>query len=185
MKKPKTKQAKAPTSALVRAPASDLSTPNGVQSILKTGLVALAELVSKDLPTPDLFQCLIVARETKKVLTDDDSGIEHYLKGKLVTLIKEGGKTTTDKGSMVLEAGDMEIEMSPYRTGLDPKKVAAALVQAGKKDLSECMTMVPTFVLPDPTSEKYMKLIAELGPAKLEQCRYAESWTLKTPTKRS
>lgn len=147
--------------------------------LVSNSLTALAQLVSADLSPADTLRTFKLLREVKKVVTDERSGLEQALRPSIVVMLKAAEKTT-DKGGRELEMDGLRVAMHRTRTGLDPKKVEARLRAMGKEP-DAVMDTVLTFKIPDPTTERFAKLVTLLGPDAVKDCQYEESWTISTP----
>ena len=153
--------------------------PKVVKKVIDLQLASLATLLSKpDALKPSvLAETLVALRDIGKTLDDGKKGgLEPAAKKLLVELVKAQGHEV--EGAQGLEAtlDGWRLPIRPYRTGLDAKKVES-LLRAKKKDPSEWMTEVKSYILTD--ADK-MSLSGVLNKAELMACEYEESWTVAT-----
>lgn len=136
-----------------------------------------SEVLSQPTITPtELASTYADLQQMTKLL---DDGLVKMTKQRLVALLKEKGRLTSEKGSMELLQGGWLLKMRPWRTGLDPKKVEATLRAQGKEPEKYMTTLVSLGLPPEKTQQRQV-LEAALGDAR-ESCRYDESWSLETP----
>lgn len=169
------------TSKNVKTKAITKFVPATIQSTLSGVLHALSDVLSQEVvPPTTLAQVLFIARETAAAL---EKGIEKAAKTRLITLLKESGSQTTEKGQRELVVDGWKLQMRPYRTGYDPKKLEA-LIRARGKDPANYMSTKLTYEVSEDGCNKLVdkKL---LTPDELETCRHDESWTVLTPTHES
>lgn len=137
-------------------------------------------VTSKTASVADIAQAFAFAREVEKTLDPKDkSGLVAIAKDRLITAVKEMGHRT-DGASTVLSTGGWKLMMHPTRTGLDPRKFEARLI-AMKKNVTQFMKMVPTYVIDEDLVAKAVKMKV-FTQKDLAEMQYDESWTLKTPT---
>lgn len=150
-----------------------------IQPTLNGCLTQLALILSQETLAADTLAAVMsVIRQTKDALED---GLEKQAKVRLIEVLKQVGKKKTDKGSLEATVGDWHLEMSPYRTGADPKKLEARLRAKGI-DPAKWMTQTISYAInPDKVQQLTDKRV--LSSDELEDCRYNESWTVKTPKK--
>lgn len=150
-----------------------------VQPTINGCLTQLATILSQEnLPPDALAAVMSIARQAKDVIED---GIEKVAKIRLIEVIKRHGKATTDKGSMGFNVGGWHLGMQPYRTGVDPKKLEGMLRAKGIDPAKWMVQTISYSLNADKVTQLQDKKI--LTVEELDNCKYNESWTVKTPTR--
>ncbi len=170
----KVKQEK--SSALVKYSAADVV---AAQPIIVKALEQIAVVLSQaELGAPTLAAAMLVLRETKNTI---EKGLEPVAKQRMIEMLKKDGQQTTDKGSMEAQVGGWKLSMSPTRTGIDPKKLEARL-RSKQVDPAKYMRQTISYAIDE---DKLNSLIDKrvMSNDELVDCRYEESWTVRTPTK--
>lgn len=135
------------------------------------------ELSKPKLGLEEMGIALVTVRETEKLCKEDGDNI----KGQVVPILKEKGIDQKGSKTKLMTTGSVVWKMHPTASGLDPKKVATALLIT-KKDPAKCgMIEKKSYDLPIEGTRDDIKLRAMFTPEELKELEHEEKWTLKTP----
>lgn len=107
--------------------------------------------------------------------------IKESLRKRLIAAAVNLGQVTSEKGTRRTISGSYTIEIRPFRTGFDAKKVEAML-RARDLDPLEHMDAKVQFSV---NEERLKKLSADctVSQEQIDGCKYDTTWALQRPTR--
>ena len=145
--------------------------PAAVDTLLRQefepAIAALAKYVS-EAPLVESARIYDPVTEILSAVTD----LKRVLRDRFLALLREEGTRTTDKGTLKLVRDGWEFEARPQRTGLDPKRVEAALRARGADPGAYMLKEISYSI----DTEKLAAAIADnvLSKEELTSCKYEQ-----------
>lgn len=160
----------AKTTALAKVP-----TTGTAVATIKKSLVTLADRLGGKLTVPQASDILTELNTLSAVV----ESLAKVAKEKLKLVVLQDGEVATDAGTRRLERDGWRLEVRPYRTGLDSRKVEK-LLRAKQAPLDKYMNTKVTYEV---DSDKLLSAV-EAGvftQDELNTCKYDENWVLQSP----
>lgn len=107
--------------------------------------------------------------------------IKEALRKRLIAAAVNLGQVTSEKGSRRTVSGSYTIEIRPWRTGFDPKKVEAMLRTRDLDPLEHMDAKVQFSVNEGKLAQ--LPLVTTVSQEQVESCRFDTAWALQRPTK--
>ena len=154
------------------APSLTLAT---AAATVKSALVNIADRLGNDLTTAQTTDIYSTLSQLSDVVTQ----LSNIAKEKLKLTILLEGERVTEAGTRRLQKDGWQLEVRPYRTGFDPKKIERLL----RAKAAALITYMDSEVTYKVNSDKLLQAVTDgvFTKDELDTCKYDESWTMQPP----